>query len=184
MTLSDQTVACRSGSFRGRGSRLENGTSWNTSGLLEGSSVKKAIAMSSTVTFDTKVAILILDDLAPWQKLNVAAFLATGIAGAAPEAMGEVYEDAIGRRFERLLGQPMLVFAAKPEDLQRAHRVAVERDLTRAAYVRAMFATGHDAANREAFRAEPVDAPDLVGFAVRGLRKDVDRATKGAKLHP
>ncbi len=30
--------------------------------------------------FDTKVAILVLDDLAVWQKLNVTAFLATGIA--------------------------------------------------------------------------------------------------------
>jgi hypothetical protein len=36
--------------------------------------------------FDTKVAILVLDDLAVWQKLNVTAFLATGIASAAPEA--------------------------------------------------------------------------------------------------
>ena len=31
--------------------------------------------------FDTKVAIIVLDDLAVWQKLNVTAFLATGIAG-------------------------------------------------------------------------------------------------------
>ena len=34
-------------------------------------------------TFETKVAILVLDDLAVSQKLNVTAFLATGIAGAA-----------------------------------------------------------------------------------------------------
>lgn len=39
--------------------------------------------------FDTKVAILVLEDLATWQKLNVTAFLATGIAAAAPDAMGE-----------------------------------------------------------------------------------------------
>ena len=32
--------------------------------------------------FDTKVAILVLEDLAAWQRLNVTAFLATGIAGA------------------------------------------------------------------------------------------------------
>ena len=30
-----------------------------------------------------------------------------GIAGAAPEAMGEPYEDAAGRRHARLLGQPI-----------------------------------------------------------------------------
>jgi hypothetical protein len=134
--------------------------------------------------FDTKVAILVLEDLAVWQKLNVTAFLSTGIAGAVPEALGEAYEDAAGRRFARLLGQPILIFGATPDDLRRALRVAIERNLTRAAYVRAMFATGHDAANREVFHAEPAEAPDLVGLALRGPRKDVDKATGRAKLHP
>lgn len=60
--------------------------------------------------FDTKVAILVLNDLATWQKLNVTAFLATGIAGAVPEAMGDPYEDASGRQFTRLLGQPVMFF--------------------------------------------------------------------------
>ena len=112
------------------------------------------------------------------------AFLAAGIAAAAPEAMGEPYEDAAGRQYARLLGQPMLVFAARPEALLRAYRAAIERGLTRAVYVRAMFSTGHDAANRAAFKAEPVDTPDLVGLALRGPKKDIDKATKGASLHP
>jgi hypothetical protein len=133
--------------------------------------------------FDTKVAILVLEDLAVWQKLNVTAFLATGIAGAAPEAMGEPYEDAAGRRYAALLGQPILIFAATPQALLRAWRNGIERGLTSAVYVRAMFATGHDAANRAAFKAEPADAPDLVGIALRGPRKDVDKATKLASLH-
>lgn len=136
------------------------------------------------MVFDTKVAILVLSDLATWQKLNVTAFLATGIAAAAPDAMGEPYQDAAGRLHARLLAQPMLVFAASPEILQRSFRSAIDRDLTRAVYVRAMFSTGHDAANRAAFLAEPADAPDLVGIALRGPKKDVDRATKGAPLHP
>ena len=51
------------------------------------------------VSFETKVALLVRDDLPTWQKLNVAAFLATGIAGAAPEAMGAPYEDATRRRY-------------------------------------------------------------------------------------
>jgi hypothetical protein len=78
----------------------------------------------------------------------------------------------------------VMVYAATAADLARAHRQALERGLTCAAYVRAMFTTGHDADNREAFLAEPADAPDLVGLAVRGPRKDVDKAVKGAKLHP
>ncbi len=56
--------------------------------------------------------------------------------------------------------------------------------MTPAVYVRAMFVTGHDAANRAASRAEPADAPDLVGVALRRPKKDVDKATKGASLHP
>ncbi|WP_413206270.1 DUF2000 family protein [Rhodospirillum sp. A1_3_36] len=133
--------------------------------------------------FDTKVAILVLEDLAVWQKLNVTAFLATGIAADAPEAMGEPYVDAAGRSYARLLGEPMLIFGADPKALARAHRVAGERALSCAAYVRAMFSTGHDAANREVFLAESPEAPDLVGIALRGPRKDVDKAIKGAKLH-
>lgn len=135
------------------------------------------------MVFDTKVAILVLDDLAVWRKLNVTAFLATGIAGAAPEAMGEPYVDAAGRQHTRLLGQPMLVFAAGAAGLLRAYRAGIERSLTRAVYVRAMFSTGHDEANRAAFRLEPADTPDLVGIALRGPKKDVDKATKGASLH-
>lgn len=133
--------------------------------------------------FDTKVAVLVLDELAVWQKLNVTAFLTTGIAGAAPQAMGEPYEDASGRRFARLLGQPIMIFGAGSATLLRAYRQAMQRDLICAVYVRAMFATGHDAANREAFRAEPIDAPDLVGLALHGPKKDVDKATQSASLH-
>jgi hypothetical protein len=134
--------------------------------------------------FDTKVAILVHEDLAVWQKLNVTAFLATGIAGAVPEAMGEPYEDAAGRFHGRLLGQPILIFAASTEMLHQAWQQSLKRSLTRSAYVRAMFETGHDAANRAAFRAEPADAPDLVGLALHGQKKDVDKATKGMRLHP
>jgi hypothetical protein len=136
------------------------------------------------MVFETKVAILLLDSLAVWQKLNVTAFLSTGIAAAAPEAIGEPYEDSAGRHHARLLIQPIMVFAAAPEVLARAWRQSLERGLTRAAYVRAMFETGHDAANRAVFKAEPADAPDLVGLALRGPRKDVDKAVKGATLHP
>jgi hypothetical protein len=41
--------------------------------------------------FDTKIAVVIRTDLEPWQKLNVASFLAGGIAAAFPECIGEPY---------------------------------------------------------------------------------------------
>jgi hypothetical protein len=134
--------------------------------------------------FETKVAILVEESLAPWQKLNVTAFLATGIAAAVPEAIGEPYVDAAGRRHAALCRQPILVFAADTPLLRRAAAQAHARGLVCAAYVRAMFETGHDAANRAAFAAEPAEAADFVGIALYGPRKDVDKATKGARLHP
>lgn len=134
--------------------------------------------------FDTKIAILIHPDLEVWQKLNVTAFLSSGIAHAVPEAMGDPYVDGAGRGHAALLGQPIMVFAAEPDLLCRAWDKAIARDLIRAGYVRGMFGTGHDAANREVFAAEPVDTPDLVGIAIHGPRRDVDKVIKGAKLHP
>ena len=92
--------------------------------------------------FDTKVAILVLDELQVWQKLNVTAFLATGIAGSAPEAMGESYVDAAGRRYSPLLGQPIMIFAADRSTLLRTRSQAQQRGLTCAAYVQAIFTTG------------------------------------------
>ena len=133
--------------------------------------------------FDTKIAIMVLEDLETWQKLNIAAFLASGIAAGAPQAMGEPYRDAQGREYAALIGQPIMILSATREVLLRARNQALQRDLLRAAYVRAMFQTGHDAANREVFEAEDADLPDLVGLAVRGPRKDIDKATKGARLH-
>ncbi|MFK4445074.1 hypothetical protein ABH944_005204 [Caballeronia udeis] len=62
-------------------------------------------------------------------------------------------------------------------------RQAIEREVTRAVYVRAMFSTAHDEANREVFLKEPADTPDLVGLAVRGQKKAVDKAIKGLSLH-
>jgi hypothetical protein len=46
--------------------------------------------------FDTKVAVVLLEDLPVWQKANAAAFLVSGIAGSTPDLVGEAYADAPG----------------------------------------------------------------------------------------
>jgi hypothetical protein len=86
-----------------------------------------------TMQFDTKVAILVLDKLAVWQKLNVTAFLATGIAAAAPDAIGKPYVDPSGRTYAALLGEPVMILSATSEVLARACRQAIDRDLACAA---------------------------------------------------
>jgi hypothetical protein len=80
--------------------------------------------------------------------------------------------------------QPVLVFAGTAEALKAAHARAVTRNLRLAIYTEALFATGHDEANRAAVKAVQADALDLVGFALHEDRKDVDKVLKGLKLHP
>ena len=62
--------------------------------------------------FDTKIAVVIRTDLEPWQKLNVASFLAGGIAAAFPECIGEPYGDGSGTKYLSLIGQPILIYGA------------------------------------------------------------------------
>ena len=62
--------------------------------------------------FDTKIAVVIRTDLEPWQKLNVASFLAGGIAAAFPECIGEPYGDGSGTQYLSLIGQPILIYGA------------------------------------------------------------------------
>jgi Protein of unknown function (DUF2000) len=56
--------------------------------------------------FDTKIAVVIRTDLEAWQKLNVASFLAGGIAAAFSECIGEPYQDGSGTLYLPLIGQP------------------------------------------------------------------------------
>ncbi|MRV73577.1 DUF2000 family protein [Duganella sp. FT92W] len=133
--------------------------------------------------FDTKVVFIVRNDLAQWQRMNVVAFLATGIAAAAPEIMGEPYVDASGHRYGNMAGQPMLIFEAGLDGLQAAHQVGLQRQLTMLPYVFPMFSTGHDAANREVFLREDPANMNLVGLVLRGPKKAVDTAAKGLQLH-
>jgi hypothetical protein len=133
--------------------------------------------------FDTKIAIIVRDELATWQKLNVAAFLAGGLVGSYPQLAGERYADASGRSYGPLVRQPMLVFAADADGVRTALRRAAERGLPVSIYTRELFATGNDVDNRAAVARVATDALDLVGLALHADRKDVDKVTKGLALH-
>jgi hypothetical protein len=134
--------------------------------------------------FDTKVAVVVRDDLAVWQKLNVTAFLISGVvAGAGEPVVGEDYLDADDARYLPLLVQPVLVYAAGREKLQTVRRRAADRSVPVAIYTHEMFATGHDADNRAAVRAVPTDQLDLVGLALRAPHRDADAVLRGLKRH-
>ena len=142
--------------------------------------------MSDALTppFDTKVAILVRDDLKTWQRLNVTAFLASGITAASSHLVGEPYLDADDQHYLPLLGIPVLVFEGGAEQLVAARERALRRELPVAVYTREMFRTGHDRANRAVVRAVSGAELDLVGLSVHGPRNGVDKILKGAHLHP
>jgi hypothetical protein len=137
-----------------------------------------------TPPFDTKIAIAVRDDLETWQRLNVAAFLASGIAAECPQLVGEPYADADGTPYLRIFGMPVLVFEASKEVLTAARERAVRRSLPLAVYTSDMFRTGHDRANRDVVRAVPGADLDVVGLALHGPKNAVDKVVKGARLHP
>ncbi|RVV97173.1 DUF2000 family protein [Mesobaculum littorinae] len=134
--------------------------------------------------FETKISIIVRDDLLDWQKLNVTAFLTSGVLGAEPELLGERYEDASGQSYRSLIIQPMIVLVADKAGLARIHGRALSRYVDMAIYIEDMFATGHDAANRASVRQYETEALNLVGLALRDDKKVVDKITKGAKMHP
>ncbi len=132
----------------------------------------------------TKIAVVLRDGLLPWQELNVTAFLASAVAAAVPELVGQPYEDADGTRYLAMFRQPVLVLTGSAEVLARARTRALERGLPTSLFTADLFATGGDADNRAAVRAVRGADLDLVGIAVHGPRTVVDKVTKGARMHP
>jgi hypothetical protein len=133
--------------------------------------------------FDTKIAVVIRTDLQAWQKLNVAAFLTSGIAAAFPECIGEPYEDASGTTYHALIGQPILIYGADGPALTRALDRALTRNVKPAVYTDDMFKTTQDAANREVVKAVVRADLNLVGIAMRAERKVIDKIVDGLKFH-
>jgi hypothetical protein len=135
--------------------------------------------------FDTKVAVVVRDDLASWQRLNVCAFLISGVVAAADQgAVGEDYLDADGNRYLPLLVQPVLVFESSAAKLRTVRERAARRAVPIALYTADMFTTGKDDDNRAAVRRVGAADLDVVGIALRAPHRDADAVLKGLSRHP
>ena len=139
---------------------------------------------SEPVRFDTKIAVLLRDDLEVWQRLNVTSFLVSGIGQRNPEVIGEPYADADETEYLPMFRQPVLIFEAGKEILTRCHERAVARGVAMSVFTADLFTTGNDRDNRAAVRAAARASLDLVGMAVYGPRGAVDKIVKGARMHP
>jgi hypothetical protein len=134
--------------------------------------------------FPTKAAVIVRDDLAVWQRVNVAGFLISGLVGGTEErVVGDDYVDADGQHYLPMLVQPLLVLEADARKLQIVRRRAAERAVPIAIYTADLFGTGHDDANRAAVRALSSEELDLVGIGVRAPHRDADAILRGLKRH-
>lgn len=131
-----------------------------------------------------KIAVVVRDDLAAWQALNVTAFLVSGIGTELPHVVGEPYVDGSGTRYLPMFGHPVLVFAATSAALARAADRARARGLAVSVYTDDLFATDNDVDNRAAVAKVTTEDLPLAGIAVAGPRRDVDKAVDKLRLHP
>ncbi len=137
-----------------------------------------------SMTFDTKIAIVLRDDLESWQRLNVTAFIASALAATYPDAIGEHYRDASGNHYMPMMIQPMMIYQASGDGIRKAYSRAMNQEVHVAIFTKDLFATQNDIDNRAAVADKPSDALDLVGLALRDSKKTVDKVIKGLKLHP
>jgi len=132
--------------------------------------------------FDTKIVVVVRDDLAVWQKLNVTAFVVSGIAGT-ERIIGEPYIDASGNKYLPMSVQPILVFAATREQIREVYGRAMKRSMKLTIYTEELFKTYNDVDNRAAVAAVKSEDLNLVGMAIRSTRRQVDTVVKGLRLH-
>jgi len=135
------------------------------------------------MNFDTKIAVVIREDLLVWQKLNVTAFTISGIASL-PDVIGENYVDGSGITYLPMIKQPITIFGASREQIRAIYDQALGRDVRFSVYTEELFSTPHDEANRAAVRAVRSEQLNLVGMALRGRKKVIDKLLKGLSLHP
>ena len=67
--------------------------------------------------FDNKIVAILRQDLLMWQKLNVTAFIMSGIGGR-QDVLGEPYVDGVGKMYLPMSKQPILIYAASSEQLK------------------------------------------------------------------
>ena len=132
---------------------------------------------------DWKLAIAVRDDLEPWQKLNVAVFVTSGMGTSFPDLIGEAYVDGSGVEYLPKLGLPCLIYAGDAQGVRRAFDRARSRGLATSPYTDDLFSTRNDEENRAAVAAVSTEDLDIAGFAVAGEAKQVDKVFDKLKFH-
>lgn len=132
-------------------------------------------------SLENKIVVILREDLESWQRLNVAAFLVSGIA-AQPGVVGEVYKDASGREYLPMFNEPVMVYGADSAQLARTAERARSREVRYSVFTEELFHTFNDVDNRAAVAKVSTEELNLVGMALRCDRKTMDKIIKGLKF--
>lgn len=135
--------------------------------------------------YENKIALVIKSDLQPWQKLNVAAFLASAVAIQFPDTHGKSFVNASGATYLPFIKHPVLIYAADSQEaIRRAFQRAKERSLHIGIYTEPLFATKNEEENLVEMAKATDETQVLVGLALYGENKKVAKAVDGLKFHP
>lgn len=132
--------------------------------------------------FANKLVVIIRDDLIVWQKLNVTAFLMSGIGGT-QNIIGEPYVDCDGVAYLPMSQQPIMIYSASSEELKGILKKALTKEVKMTIYTEELFKTYNDTDNRAKVAEYKTDELNLVGIGMIGKKNHVDKMTKGLKLH-
>lgn len=134
--------------------------------------------------YDKKISIIIKSDLPVWQKLNVAAFLASSVAIRFEETHGKVFVNASGSEYLPFIKHPILIYKADNDtQLRRAFNRAKERELQIGIYTTPLFGTKNEEGNLVEISKYTDDEQELAGIIIYGENKKVDKALDGLKFH-
>ena len=134
--------------------------------------------------YDKKIAVVILDSLQDWQKLNVTSFLASSVAIAFRETHGAALVSASGTSYLPFIKHPVLVYAAESEEqLKRTFNRASERGLHIGIYTKELFATKNEDGNINEIAKHTDEELNLVGIIIYGENRKVDKAVDKLKFH-
>jgi hypothetical protein len=135
--------------------------------------------------YDNKIALVIKNDLQTWQKLNVASFLASSIAIKFPETHGKAFINASNSEYLPFIKHPVLIYKADTDaEIVRAFSRAKERQLHIGIYTEPLFTTKNEEENHIQIAQCTDESQVLVGIAIYGEIKKVNKAIDGLKFHP
>lgn len=83
-----------------------------------------------------------------------------------------------------MIKQPILIFGVTPAQIRDVYEQAVSANLELSVYTQELFSTQDDDANRAAVLAVESRHLKLVGLAMRGPKKRMEKVLTGLRLHP